>query len=77
MDHPPSTPTPLKALVAPGRHNAGPTFYMICRAANGQGCDIHEQMPDGSCVIWPGLTLQGIQQAEATIYQWGREYPLA
>ena len=71
MDIPPS-PTPLKALVAPGRHNDGPTFYMICRSEDGGGCEIHEQMPDGNCVIWPGPSPKGVQQAEATIYEWAR-----
>ena len=72
MDTPPRMDL-LKALVAPGRHSEGPTLYMICRAADGVGCDIHEQMPDGSCVVWPIPAPRGIQQAEATIYQWVRE----
>ena len=46
---------------------------MIYQAADGVGCDIHEQMPDGSCVIWPIPSPRGTQQAEATIYQWARE----
>ena len=67
--------TPLKALVAPGRHSDGPTLYMICPAANGVGCDIHEQMPDGNCIVWPIPSPKGVQQAEAAIYQWAREKP--
>ena len=66
-------PIPLKSLVAPGRHSEGPTLYMICRAADGEGCVIHEQLPDGECIVWPDAPPRGVQQAEATIYQWARE----
>ena len=69
----PSSPTPLKALIAPGRYTDGPTFFTIYRSADGVGYDIHEQMPDGESVIWPGPAPKGVQQAEAIIYGWARD----
>ena len=69
-DPPPKT---LKALIAPGRHCSGPTLYLLVDAADGAGVEVHEQLPDGSCVVWPERPMAGAQQAEGAIYQWARE----
>ncbi len=70
-----SSPSPktLKALIAPGRHCTGPTLYTLVLAADGSGVEVHEQLPDGSCKVWPGKAMAGAQQAEGAIYQWARD----
>jgi hypothetical protein len=69
----PSPPKTLKALIAPGRHSRGPTLYMLIESPDGEGVEVHEQMPDGSCVVWPEKPMAGTQQAEGAIYRWARE----
>jgi hypothetical protein len=70
---PAPSPKTLKALIAPGRHSRGPTLYMLMEAGDGQGVEVHEQLPDGSCVVWPEKPMAGVQQAEGAIYQWARD----
>lgn len=55
----------LKSLIAPARHSAGPTLYLIC--SDDDHCVIYEQMPDGTCQEWRD-GFQGVQQAEGMIY---------
>jgi hypothetical protein len=69
----PATPPVLKALVAPARHGDGPTLYLICEAEKKGYCVIYEQTPEGSCIIWPGEPIHGVQQAESIIYRWPRK----
>jgi hypothetical protein len=69
---PPPNPRTLKALIAPGRHSSGPTLYLLIEAPEG-GVEVHEQLPDGSCVVWPEKPMAGAQQAEGAIYQWARD----
>ena len=70
---PEPSPKTLKALIAPGRHSSGPTLYLLMAAPDGAGVEVHEQLPDGSCVVWPEKPLAGAQQAEGAIYQWARD----
>jgi hypothetical protein len=72
MEPAPSSRT-LKALIAPGRHCTGPTLYMLMQTADGSGVEVHEQLPDGTCIVWPEKPLAGAQQAEGAIYQWARD----
>ena len=62
----------LNMLVAPARYSDGPTLFLICQNADGR-CEIHEQMPDGRCTIWPEVVYPGPQQAETAIYRWTQE----
>lgn len=71
MESPPP-PKTIKALIAPARHSTGPTLYLLVVSADGAGVEVHEQLPDGSCVVWPE-PLTGAQQAEGAIYQWARQ----
>ena len=59
----------LKSLIAPARHSDGSTLYLIC--AEDTRCTIYEQMPDGTCQIWPEIAEGGAQQAEGMIYEQG------
>jgi hypothetical protein len=63
----------LKALIAPGRHCSGPTLYLLVSVLDGAGVEVHEQLPDGTCVVWPERPMAGTQQAEGAIYQWARD----
>lgn len=58
-----------KSLIAPARHNNGPTLYLICSADQPDHCVIYEQMPNGTCQAWPEALVGGVQQAECMIYQ--------
>ena len=69
MDDLPPGSKILKSLIAPARNSDGPTLYLICQAEDENRCTIYEQLPNGTCVSWPGPASTGVQQAEGTIYQ--------
>lgn len=72
--NPPSDANVIKAIIAPARHSDGPTLYLICKHEKSGGCEIHEHLPDGKCVVWPEPLPTGPQQAEAAIYGWSARH---
>ena len=58
----------LKALVAAARFSDGPTLFSIFQVDETGKCEVHEQLPNGECAVWPERFL-GRCQAEGAIYQ--------
>ena len=63
------TPYPhiVKSLVGDARHSHQPTLFSICQVDPSGKCEVHEQLPNGTCRVWPEL-FAGRQHAELAIY---------
>ena len=62
-----SYPFIVKSLVADARHSRQSTLFSICQVDESGRCEVHEQLPDGQCRVWPE-SFPGRQQAELAIY---------